>query len=253
MGKIICKFCNEKKDKSKEHIWPKWLQKHIVGNTKGNFRGSHILMSSGVVSERNQSGESLVFGNICTDCNNGWMANLENEFRPIYLEIESDYSKLKRLSKKERIIICKWTLKTIMMINAGTNYREIIPDNHYKHLFEYRNLPKDIKVDISYINSEENLMWEQSNITMASMKTNDSNKYDPYDLTRNSYVITLQIKNFGIKVIHYSGLKEKGYEISPSDIEKSLRIWPLKKNNQFDLKNTYKDISDFHMSTRIMK
>jgi hypothetical protein len=253
MGKIICKFCNEIKDKSKEHIWPKWLQKHIIGNTKGNFRGSHILMIRGVVSERNQSGESLVFGNICSDCNNGWMADLENEFRPIYREIESDFSKLMRLSKKERIIICKWTLKTIMMINAGTNYRKIIPDTHYQHLFQFRNLPKDIKLDIAYINSEANLMWQQSNITLASMKNYDSNKYDPYDLTRNSYVITLQIKNFGIKVIYYSGLKEKKYEISPSDIKKSMRIWPIKKNNQFDLRDTYKDISNFHLDTHINK
>ncbi len=253
MGKIICKFCNEKKDKSKEHIWPKWLQNHIIGNTKGNFRGSHIVMTRGVVSERNQSGESLVFGNICSDCNNGWMANLENEFRPVYKEIESDYSKLKRLTKKERNTICKWSLKTIMMINAGTNYRQIIPDNHYQHLFQYRDLPKDIKVDVAYINSDKNLMWEQSNITTATIKTNDSNTHDPYDLTRNSYIITLQIKNFGIKIIHYSGLKEKNYELLDSDAKKSLRIWPYKKNNKFDLKNTFENISGFHMNTHIIK
>jgi hypothetical protein len=253
MTKIICKFCNDKKDKSKEHIWPKWLQKYIIGNTKGNFRGTHIVFARGLRSERNQSGESLVFGNICSDCNNGWMAELENEFRPIYFNIESDYSKLNRLSKKERNIICKWSLKTIMMINAGTNYRQIIPDSHYKHLFKYRDLPKDTKIDIAHLDSKENLRWEQSNITMQIVRKSDYEKNDPYDLTKNSYVITLQIKNFGIKIIHYTGLKEKKYEIPTSNNKKSMRIWPYQKNREFDLKNSFDTISSFHMNTHILK
>lgn len=120
-------------------------------------------------------------------------------------------------------------------------------------MFQYRDLPKDSKVDVAYINSEENLMWHQSNITMATMKKTDNNKLDPYDLSRNSYVITLQIKKLGIKVIHYTGLKEKKYEILDSDVNKSLRIWPFKKNNQFNLSNTYEDISNFHLDTRVMK
>ena len=252
MKEVICKFCDCKKEKSKEHIWPRWLQKNIIGNTKGKFRGSHLALTRGIISERLQSGESLVFGDICLDCNNGWMADLENEFRYIYLKIQANKNKIKELTKKERNIICKWSLKTVMMINAGTNYRPIIPDSHYHHFFKYRDLPKDIKVDIAYLKSEGSLMWEQSNLTMALMNKNYYDKYDPYDLTKNSYVITMQIENLGIKVIHYSGLKEKKYSI-PNNSKKSLRIWPFQKNGEFNFKNSFDTISNFHLNTHIIQ
>ncbi|AIY14037.1 hypothetical protein [Cellulophaga baltica] len=253
MGKVICRFCNINGEKSKEHIWPRWLQKHLIGNTKSHFKGIHLGMPFGTISERNQSGESLVYGNICTICNNGWMAELENKFRPIYLEIESDYNKIKHLSKSERRVICLWGLKTAMMINAGTNYRQIIPDSHFNHLFKYRELPKDIKVDICFFESDSLLMWNQSNISFESFKTTDYEKSDPYDLRNNSYVISLQINKIGIKIIHYHGLKEKKYQIPLDKNESNIRIWPYQKNESFKLTNPYDSISSFHINTRMEK
>lgn len=93
MAKIICTFCNRKGNKSKEHIWPQWLQIELTGGTKSNFSGTHISFSSvSVVSKRNQSGKSLVFGAICEDCNTGWMSQLESRFKPIFKKLRLDYN-----------------------------------------------------------------------------------------------------------------------------------------------------------------
>jgi len=254
MAKIICTFCNEKGNKSKEHIWPQWLQIELTGSTKSNFRGTHISLSGvRVVSERNQSGKSLVFGAICENCNTGWMSNLESEFNPIFKKIKLDYNLIKTLNKKERNIISLWGLKTAMMINSGSNYRQIIPEIHYSHLYKYRQIPKNVKIDIGHIISDDRLKWEQSNINMSLNKKQDVNNIDPYDLTKNSYVITMQLENLGIKVSYYNNCKENGFQIPTSKFDKSIRIWPYSKNGNFDLKNNYKDISEMHMGTILIR
>lgn len=253
MGKVTCRFCNTNGEKSKEHIWPRWLQKHLIGTTKSHFKGTHLGMPFGTISERVQSGESLVYGNICANCNNGWMAELESKFRPIYLKIESDLNNVQHLSKLERTIICLWGIKTAMMINAGTNYRQIIPESHFTHLFQYRQLPKDIKVDLCCIESDNLLMWNQSNISFSSFKTADYGTLQPYDTRNNSYVISLQIHKIGIKIIHYNGLKEKKYKIPLDEIESNIRIWPYQKNKSFKLSKPYNDIYSFHTNTIIEK
>lgn len=254
MKKIDCVFCEMNQEKAKEHIWPKWLQKEIVGNTKGNFSGTHISMSSvSVLSSRNQSGESLVFGNVCKSCNNGWMSTLETDFKRNFEKIKLDYNSLKQLSKIERSKIALWGFKTAMMINSGSNYRKIIPQSHYKHLYKHRQLPKDLKVDITYLNSDDKLKWEQSNFTFATKKRTEYKSHDPRDLTKNSYVITMQIEKLGIKILFYNNCKGENYKIEESRDNKAIRISPYIKNGKFNLSKTYNDISEFHMDTMLIQ
>lgn len=250
MKKIDCVFCGNNREKSKEHIWPKWLQKKIAGKTIGKFSGTHISMSSvRVMSQRMQSGESLVFGNVCKDCNNGWMSILENDFKDCFVKIKKDYSKMSNLTKKERNLISIWGLKTAMMINSGSNYRKIIPKHHFEHLNNHLQIPKNVKVDIAYINSNDKLRWQQSNFTMSSKKMSEYEKRDPYDLTKNSYSITMQIDRLGIKVLYYKDCKENGFTIKESNDSKAIRIWPFRKNGKFNISNNYEDIQNFHLDT----
>jgi hypothetical protein len=254
MKKIDCVFCEKNGEKAKEHIWPKWLQKEIIGSTKGNFSGTHISMSSvRVLSHRNQSGESLVFGNVCKYCNNGWMSNLEIDFKQCFEKIKLNYNSIKQLSKTERNKIALWGFKTAMMINSGSNYRKIIPLSHFNHLYKHRQLPKNLKVDLTYLNSQDRLKWEQSNFTFAIKKQTEYKSHDPYDLTKNSYVISMQIEKLGIKILFYNGCKEKKYKIKESKGNKAIRISPYIKNGKFDILKTYNDISEFHNDTVLIQ
>lgn len=254
MAKKKCIFCNKISKRSKEHIWPKWLQKHLTGDTKSYYRGTHISFSTvSVISDRTQTGESLVFGSICEDCNNGWMSNLEVEFKKIFLQIESDYNYLHQLNKIDRQTISIWGLKTAMMINAGTNYRQIIPNDHFEHLYKHRTPPRNTKVDIGIINTEDKLKWEQSNFQMEVCMNTKYEDLDPYESTRDSYIVTLQLKNLGIKISHYRDCKEKNYNIPESRDKKSIRVWPYRKNSFFKTSNYYEDIASMHSDTVIEK
>ena len=254
MKKIKCIFCEEEKEKAKEHIWPKWLQKHLIGTTKFKYSGTHLSLSSvRVLDQRDQSGESLVFGNVCADCNNGWMNDLEVKFNPLFKQIQNDYHKLEQLSKDERQIIALWGFKTALMINAGSNYRKIIPQSQYKHLFQNKQIPKNVKIDIAYIDSNDRLKWEQSNISFSIVKNYKNHKSDYNDLTKNSYLISMQLDKLGIKISYYDKCKELGHELRVSRDNLSLRIWPYSKNGKFNISKKYTDISEMQYDTLLIK
>lgn len=254
MTLVQCSFCKEKKEKAKEHIWPRWLQLNLYGTTKFSFEGSHMTLSTlQTKSRRLQSGESLVYGIVCKDCNTGWMNSLENSFRPLYEAIRNNYSQLEKLSKIERRVIALWSFKTALMINAGSNYRQIIPTEHFDHLFKNRILPKDVIVDVTYIDNSELLRWEQSNFTFSSERNYSIDNADSYDLTKNSYVISMQLEHLGIKVMFYRNCKSNGFKIPNLAPDKNCRISPFHGNSEYKITSIYKNLSEFHMNTKVEK
>ena len=81
----ICLFCEElinSENKSIEHVIPKWLLE-LLQIKDLEIEPSHITPEENLVSKRKHNLESLKAGNICRDCNNGWMSKLENEDKPI--------------------------------------------------------------------------------------------------------------------------------------------------------------------------
>jgi hypothetical protein len=249
MKQTECIFCNKTREKAKEHIWPRWLQLNLYGDTKSQFDGMHISSNQiSVLDKRQQTGETLIFGRICKICNNGWMSDLEEDFKPIFHKLIDDYKNITRLSKSERKTISCWSLKTAMMINAGSNYRQIIPIEYYNLFYLNQQIPKDIKIDIAFIKSDDLLIWEQSNFQFCTYRGTDQN-YDVYHLKKNSFIIGMQLKSLGIKVSHYYDCKAKGYKIPISTKKSSVRIWPYLKSPKFNINDYYQSISEFRMDT----
>jgi len=247
---VVCIFCKEEKERGKEHIWPRWLQIVVEGNTKGMHIGTHFsMLNPNSYNIRIQSGESLVFGEVCKDCNNGWMNIIEMNFKPVLLKLFSDKNHLLDLNRIDRQSIALWAFKTALMINAGSNYRKIIPQSHYTHLYKNRALIKDVKVDIAQINEKKKLSWRQSPIEFGLAKSYEKEKF--HNLLSVSYKITMQIKSIGIRVSFFPSAKESGYEIDFSEKNKNIRIWPHTKNISFNLKLNYDNIDDFDLDCGI--
>ncbi len=250
MKKINCIFCGLENEKAKEHIWPRWLQIEIGGNTKGVFKGSHIsLVSQTELSTRTQVGETLVFGSVCNVCNNGWMSKLESDCKPIIKLLLNDFKNILQLTKIQQQILSLWAFKTALMINAGSNYRKIISEEHYKHIYNYRTLPKNIKVDLCKIKESKELSWRQSQVSFGLIPKSQHDSYN--DLLSKSYKISMQIKSFGIRLVYFPQAKESGYSIKFSELKKNYRIWPFQKNPNFDFKTTYENIDDFDLDILI--
>lgn len=246
MSNVHCIFCKQDRDKAKEHIWPKWLQEKMIGTTNWSYSGTHDSISF-PISFRKHTGENLVLGDVCKMCNNGWMSNLENNFRPIIEKIQMNTNGLKLLSKYERNIFSVWAFKTSIVINAGTNYRKVVPLKHFHHLYENKSVAKDIKIDTCYIKEHKKLEWIQTQLNYAVGPIKKMER-SPVLLTDNNYNITMQIGNLGIRVSWYKKCKANGFILSNSENQKTLQIWPYKKNNQLSEKQPFDDIGSFQSS-----
>ena len=249
-----CIFCNQNREKAKEHIWPKWLQIYLNGSLLEQYQGTHLSSTPGIIiSQRNQNGSTLVCGNVCKICNNGWMNDLESAFKPIYESIHQNYSRLSHLNKEERNTIAQWGYKTGLVINAGSNYRKIVPDKHYSSFYKNKIIPKNIKIDIAKIDSDKLLVWEQSNIFSSTVSASEMDKFDPYDMVKSSYVITMQIGHLGIRISYYKDCKKLGYSLPNNENKKVLRIRPYSANCGFNIYNALDSILSFHYGAHINK
>ena len=138
-----------------------------------------------------------------------------------------------------------WSFKTALIINAGSNYRKIIPESHFFHLYKNRTLIKNLKVDFGFIDSKKELLRRQSPIGFGLMRTSEQDTF--YSLLSSSYRISMQIKSIGIRVSYFPTAKESGYENDSSEKNKTLRIWPYMKNSIFSTRNSFKDIDSFDL------
>jgi hypothetical protein len=251
--KINCIFCGEYRQKAKEHIWPQWLQLNLFGSLQENFLSMNSnLMSPEKPKSRQTAGSSLVYGKVCSICNNGWMSRLEGRFKMFFEKLQADYNYLHQISKKERFDVSLWALKTSMMINSAGDYRQVIPFELYKHLEKSKTLPKNVKVDLTYINSDKELSWEQSNIYGSINKLSLSKAEISRDLKENSFVTSLQVERLGIKVSYYKNAKERNIKLPKPDNSKALRIWPYEKDSNFSLDNCgYGSLFSFHCETLV--
>lgn len=237
MKKIVCVFCNKKGERAKEHVWPDWLQKSLNLSTE-KFLGTHYNLAGIPLSERVHVGDATQFGHVCKNCNSGWMSKLEVEFQKIFNAIsENDNFFINGNSAR---IIKLWSIKTAFIINAFSNYRKIIPVEHFNKFFLKQKI-KTIKIYLAKNIEEKTLRWQQGQNFFFITKMNK-------DKLRTSYFVSLLVGKIIIKIIY---IPDNNFEFISDDYK---QIFPYKKGLFFSgLKE--KTIPDFNeiMEINLMK
>lgn len=251
MSNITCRFCRLTRQKAKEHIWPRWLQIKMYGNTKWPFAGAHVSTLSEVSNVRRHTGENLVLGDVCKVCNGGWMNDLESKFRPIHERIIVDRTAVKRLTKLEREDLANWAFKTAIVISAGSNYRGV-PTDHFHHLYDHKSVPKDVKVDVGLIEDDEKLSWILAPLLLICGTTSEI-QHQLNQIRVSSYCIAIQIQNLGIRISWFKNCKEQNFELKPAYPVKNLRIWPYIKNGIFSTNEYFDSIEAFQLAILLKK
>ena len=78
----------------------------------------------------------LVNGLVCIKCNNGWMSQLEGDCQDILLTLWVwMIFKWIYLSQRAYDTVAKWAFKNVILLNSATNYRQLVPNEHYVSLF----------------------------------------------------------------------------------------------------------------------
>lgn len=152
MAKTQCVFCYQTRERAKEHIWPQWVLRFDDTSESKLHVGRHYgspLTDMRLIDERKQSQNSLVFGNVCRVCNNGWMSRLENDAASMIKDAADNGKEASSWSVEQSKVVATWAFKTVLMVNAGSNYRRIVPRVHYRNLHNSLRPPHGVKVEVA--------------------------------------------------------------------------------------------------------
>lgn len=210
-----CVFCDGTK-LSKEHIFAQWLLKEL-DIFDNDVTMTHASVVGIPVSNRKHPFSKLVNGLVCEKCNNGWMSQLEGDCQKHITnlmnlnEIDNELNFL----KEHYDTVAKWALKNVILLNSATNYRQLVPNEHYATLYS-GSIPEGVFIDLAFCKSDSKLEWRQ---TPGGLVIKD--KEIPFNLNITRYQITFQIKSLLIKVSFYESADNVFYED-----EGAIRLFP---------------------------
>lgn len=230
-----CLFCGSTRCLSKEHIIPKWLLKEL-GLTDQQLRMSHVSTLGMTKSQRTHSFTGLVNAMICEDCNSGWMSGLE-------VSVKDSITRLMHLDGVTNVLgsltenheaIARWSFKTAIALNYPTNYRNIVPEDHFHSLY-HSKIPEGVYINLAITDSTDVIKWRQSQTVI--MIGNSKHVSRPKDV----YKITMQFKHLLLRVCYIS-LEDfiQGYET-----EASIALWP--QFGRYEHFKVYEDIDEFDL------
>jgi len=200
----FCIFCgsNLSKKKSSEHIFPKWIQEKYELSDDVLLQ-THFSEKGEVLSDRHHVLDKHVLGRVCNGCNNGWMSNLEGDAKPIIINLADSNIQLKDIDCDGRLTLAKWACKTAFAIHAASNYRDVIPSNHYKHLSSGNSgLPVGVWVFAFQHKCTQSFAWWQS--TRWYVEAEETNLTDEFmsKLRTSAYRISFSIRDLALIVVH---------------------------------------------------
>lgn len=201
-----CIFCKGT-DLSKEHIFAQWLLKELQ-ITNNEFTMTHGNIFGHSISTRTHTYSNLVNGLVCKDCNNGWMSQLESfaqKHITNLMNLNGITEELAYLNENYNTI-AKWVFKNVILLNSATNYRLIVPENHYFELFSGK-IPDGVFIDMAFCENDVKLDWRQTPRFFSTL--HGDLDYNPYV---NSYHITFQIRRLLFKVVYYGTSFKIDYE-----------------------------------------
>src|SRR5690349_7249775 len=112
--KKTCIFCARRAD-SDEDVIPKWITRLLR-----KHEGERVTMKTtrfGHEPHDQLTGETIQkVGNVCSNCNNGWMSRLEEDVKPILMPMMLGNPVTLTATQQERITT--WMTKTAMMYES---------------------------------------------------------------------------------------------------------------------------------------
>ncbi|MBI3896545.1 MAG: hypothetical protein HY313_11505 [Acidobacteria bacterium] len=148
MNKRLCISCeNPIQKRAKEHVIADWLLKElgigeeqlwqfIADSTTGQAKEARTLHALNSFKE----------GRVCSNCNNGWMSQLENEVKPILLALLSGAQNPTSIPEFECSVLARWTLKTAIVLSCATPLGHPLPREHLKFLRDKPAMPSQVGI-----------------------------------------------------------------------------------------------------------
>ncbi len=131
MNKRECIFCDSQ-DLSKEHIYSKWLF-DLIKPDKGVFTPSFHIIEKSTSNElidrflEDKSDGRVIRYNdftlkqVCKNCNNGWMSELESSVKTIIFNLENDENNsVSNINIEDALTLSQWAILKIMLASLAS-------------------------------------------------------------------------------------------------------------------------------------
>ena len=152
MAQVTCIFCGKLRKRAKEHVFAETLLKELGARSEQITIEHRVFADDSLESQRKPSYASLVCGDVCETCNNGWMSQLEGRVKPWILGIQRKED-LCFPDQDLRFTFARWALKTACVIDRiGTEHD--IEESVARALFEMPDrLPERVTVFVGFLDS----------------------------------------------------------------------------------------------------
>lgn len=248
-----CVFCNRPivgTNGAREHILPRWLLKRL-GLDKDFVQGLHsgIPWGKATIDTRIQSFSSLVFGLVCSRCNNGWMSQLEAAAKPVLTGLMSESVDSVTLDERAMTLLARWAFKTSAMLNLASNYRQIVPGLHLREFYQTERPPEVAVVDLALGPVEIEHLWMQGAFGLIEIADTRELTQSLVEALASLYVIAL---NIGGVLFRVAACPIESCEVLLPDNVQAVRLWPmLAPSPQVTLSRGTADVGDFYISTKL--
>ena len=176
-----CLFCDNQAD-SREHIIPKWILKKLDWG-----RGPFHLSFGKNAPIRLESPESKAMV-VCSDCNHGWMHDLEYATEPILSpSMVSDLSV--RLDIPQQYTLVKWAVKTAMIFDGASRRRPRCYEQEMSEALSSRGVvPPRTTIWLGRRVSQGGLLWAHGFVAHSKRRPGRSSRMrcDDYRRVRRS-------------------------------------------------------------------
>lgn len=190
-----CIFCGKdfSRKKTREHIVPEWLEDFLKINDE-EIQPTHYTSRGDIKSIRKHPIDQFLCGGICNICNNGWMSELEQENMDLLKKLmDGSIQVFEIWGTKEAERISAWSCKTAFSLHAASNYRTIIPVEHFRSISGFNgSIPTRVWVFAKTCKSDRKFSWNQSSTWKTLAQKGLCGELEKKILYEKGYKIFLQ-------------------------------------------------------------
>jgi hypothetical protein len=193
-----CLFCTSPlTERAREHVIPQWLTDYLGVVDEDLFHGIAQNEHGMLPKQRGQMLQNFVESRVCRQCNTGWMSALENQTRPLLMDLMTGQRTLHALSPEERLLLGRWTTKTVFVLSNAAPMQTPVPEGHPPILREISEaLPVGVAVFANQHEHTGKFSYVQKNHWLRF-----SEEEQPEHPQR--YKIALQLQNLLLLVAHW--------------------------------------------------
>jgi hypothetical protein len=246
----LCAFCDRtlsRENRSKEHILPQWLLDFLEIRDE-NIQPTHFSSNGETLTTRHHTLEGLLAGQVCEECNNGWMSQLEQDALPILKPLMLGETTVVERNENERQIISRWTAKTAFALNSASNYLKNVPLEHYQYVrLNNDSLPMNVSSFGQQHHGVRPFYWIQSPTWLLNGKSDKLLEIGT-KLKDNSYKISFQFGKLMLLICYIP--IENIYPVLWKGIH--IPLFPKSgkcgyyENREFSWSNSEKALNEFH-------